>query len=77
MELFFTLKKIKKIDGLVMTSIYMLPQDKKNFSLFLKLYKKRKLTLMFIFENKKANSWKEIVSLHKKYMLYKSFNETI
>jgi len=33
MELFFILKKIKKIDGLIMTSIYMLPQDKKNFSI--------------------------------------------
>ena len=77
MELFFILKKIKKIDGLVMTSIYMLPQDKKNFSLFLKLYKKRKLTLMFIFENKKVDNWKEIASLHKKYMQYKAFNEVI
>lgn len=77
MELFFTLKKIKKIDGLVMTSIYMLPQDKKNFSLFLKLYKKRKLTLMFIFENKKVDNWKEISSLHKKYMQYKAFNEVM
>ncbi|MDA9956147.1 hypothetical protein N9D06_01790 [Candidatus Pelagibacter sp.] len=77
MELFYILRKIKKIDGLVMTSIYMLPQDKKNFSLFLKLYKKRKLTLMFIFENKKINSSSELLKLHKKYLQYKSFNEVM
>ena len=77
MELFFILKKIKKIDGLIMTSIYMLPQDKKNFSLFLKLYKKRNLKLIFIFENKRVNTHSELMKLYKKYSQFKSFNEIL
>lgn len=77
MELFSILRKTKKIDGIIMTSIHMLPQDKKNFLLFLKLYKKRKLKLIFIFENKKINNFKELIKIHKKYLKYQSFDNIL
>jgi sporadic carbohydrate cluster protein (TIGR04323 family) len=77
MELFFILKKIKYIDGLIMSSIYMLPQDIKNFSYFIKLYKKRKLKLIFIFENKEVNNSKELLIIYKKYSQYKSLNKIV
>lgn len=77
MELFSILRKIKKIDGIIMTSIHMLPQDKKNFSLFIKLYKKRKLKLIFIFENKKINNSIELIKIHKKYLKYQSFDNIL
>ena len=77
MELFSILRKIKKIDGIIMTSIHMLPQDKKNFSLFIKLYKKRKLKLIFIFENKKINNSIELIKIHKKYLKYQSFDKIL
>jgi sporadic carbohydrate cluster protein (TIGR04323 family) len=77
MELFFILKKIKNIDGLIMSSIYMLPQDIKNFSYFIKLYKKRKLKLIFIFENKEVNNSKELLIIYKKYSQYKSLNKIV
>jgi sporadic carbohydrate cluster protein (TIGR04323 family) len=75
MELFFILKSIKKIDGLIMNSIYMLPQDKKNFNFFINLYKKRNLKLFFIFENEKVKSLKELKIKFEEYKKYKSFND--
>ena len=75
MELFFILKSIKKIDGLIMNSIYMLPQDKKNFNFFINLYKKRNLKLFFIFENEKVKSLKELKIKFGEYKKYKSFND--
>ena len=60
MELFFILRNIKKIDGLIMNSIYMLPKDIKDFNLFCSLYSKRNIELIFIFENQKVNSLKEL-----------------
>ena len=77
MELFFILKKIKKIDGLIMSSIYMLPQDKKSFSHFVKLYKKRKLKLIFIFENQEVLNSKELLIIYKKYSQYKTLNQIV
>lgn len=75
MELFFILRKIKKIDGLIMNSIYMLPQDKKDFNLFCSLYSKRNIELIFIFENQKVNSLKELKNKYIEYKNYKSFND--
>ena len=77
MELFFTLKKIKKIDGLIMSSIYMLPQDKKNFLYFVKLYKKSKLKLIFIFENQEVNNTKQLLLIYKKYKQFKILNQAV
>ena len=74
MELFFILRNIKKINGIIMNSIYMLPQDKKNFDFFCDLYSKRNLKLIFIFENEKINSLKELKNKYKEYQKYKSFN---
>ena len=75
MELFFILRNIKKIDGLIMNSIYMLPQDIKDFNLFCSLYSKRNIKLIFIFENLKVNSLKELKNKYKEYKNYKSFND--
>ena len=77
MELFFILKKIKNIDGLIMSSIYMLPQDEKNFSFFIKLYKKRRLKIIFIFENTEVNNSKELLIIYKKYLQYKLLNKIV
>jgi hypothetical protein len=74
MELFFILRNIKKIDGLIMNSIYMLPQDIKDFNLFCSLYSKRNIELIFIFENQKVNSLKELKNKYIEYKNYKSFN---
>ena len=74
MELFFILRNIKKIDGLIMNSIYMLPQDIKDFNLFCSLYSKRKIELIFIFENQNVNSLKELKKKYTEYKNYKSFN---
>jgi sporadic carbohydrate cluster protein (TIGR04323 family) len=75
MELFFILRNIKKIDGLIMNSIYMLPQDIKDFNLFCSLYSKRNIELIFIFENQKVNSLKELKNKYIEYKNYKSFND--
>lgn len=75
MELFFILRNIKKIDGLIMNSIYMLPQDRKDFNLFCSLYSKRNIELIFIFENQKVNSLKELKNKYIEYKSYKSFND--
>ena len=75
MELFFILRNIKKIDGLIMNSIYMLPQDKKDLNLFCSLYSKRNIELIFIFENQKVNSLKELKNKYIEYKNYKSFND--
>jgi sporadic carbohydrate cluster protein (TIGR04323 family) len=77
MELFFILRNIKKINGIIMNSIYMLPQDKKNFSYFIKLYKKRKLKIIFIFENQEVKNSKELLLIYKKYSQYKSLNQIV
>jgi len=77
MELFFILKKINNIDGLIMSSIYMLPQDPKNFSYFIKLYKKRRLKIIFIFENKEVNNSQELLIIYKKYTQYKLLNKIV
>jgi sporadic carbohydrate cluster protein (TIGR04323 family) len=77
MELFFILKKIKKIDGLIMSSIYMLPQEKKNFLYFVKLYKKSKLKLIFIFENLEVNNSQQLLLIYKKYKQYKILNQVV
>lgn len=75
MELFFILRNIKKIDGLIMNSIYMLPQDRKDFNFFCSLYSKRNIELIFIFENQKVNSLKELKNKYIEYKSYKSFND--
>ena len=75
MELFFILRNIKKINGIIMNSIYMLPQDTKDFNLFCSLYSKRNIELIFIFENQKVNSLKEFKNKYKEYKTYKSFND--
>jgi len=74
MELFFILKNIKKIDGIIMNSIYMLPQDIKNFNYFCSLYSKRSLKLIFIFENQKINSLQNLKKKYLEYKQYESFN---
>ena len=75
MELFFILRNIKKIDGIIMNSIYMLPQDTKDFNLFCKLYSKRNIEIIFIFENQKVNSLKDLKNRYQEYKKYKSFND--
>ena len=75
MELFFILRNVKKIDGIIMNSIYMLPQDTKDFNLFCSLYSKRNLELIFIFENQKVNSLKNFKNKYEEYKNYKSFND--
>jgi sporadic carbohydrate cluster protein (TIGR04323 family) len=75
MELFFILRNVKKIDGIIMNSIYMLPQDTKDFKLFCSLYSKRNIELIFIFENQKVNSLKEFKNKYEEYKTYKSFND--
>jgi sporadic carbohydrate cluster protein (TIGR04323 family) len=75
MELFFILRNIKKIDGIIMNSIYMLPQDTKDFNLFCRLYLKRNIEIIFIFENQKVNSLKDLKNRYQEYKKYKSFND--
>lgn len=75
MELFFILRNIKKIDGVIMNSIYMLPQNAKDFNLFCRLYSKRNIEIIFIFENQKVNSLKDLKNKYQEYKKYKSFND--
>jgi sporadic carbohydrate cluster protein (TIGR04323 family) len=75
MELFSILRNIKKIDGMIMNSIYMLPQDIKDFNLFCRLYSKRNIEIIFIFENEKVNSLKDLKKKYQEYQKYKSFND--
>ena len=75
MELFFILKSIKKIDGIIMNSIYMLPQNIKDFNLFCSFYSKRNIELIFIFENLKVNSLKMLKHKYQEYKIFKSFND--
>jgi hypothetical protein len=55
----------------------MLPQDPKNFSYFIKLYKKRRLKIIFIFENKEVNNSQELLIIYKKYTQYKLLNKIV
>ena len=76
MELFSILKN-KKINIIVMTSIYILPSDKKNLDKLYKILKKRNKEFYFIFENLKCKNFKELKYNIKKYFSYKKLDKLI
>ena len=76
MEL-FSIVNNKNIKVIVMTSIYMLPDNIKDFKRFCDAIKKNKKEFFFIFENVSSNNLKELKNLRKKFHIYKKLNKII
>ncbi len=76
MELFSLVKK-KNIDVIIMTSIYMLPNNKKDFAKFCKYLNKNHKDFFFILENKSITKLKNLKKIVKNYNLYKKLNKII
>tara|TARA_B110000211_G_C13918520_1_gene481633 strand:+ start:233 stop:628 length:396 start_codon:yes stop_codon:yes gene_type:complete len=74
MELFSAVKN-KKIKVIVMTSVYMLPNNIKDFKKFCEIIKKNKKEFFFIFENSSSSNLKELKDLTKKFNFYKKLNK--
>ncbi len=76
MELFSIVRK-KSVKVIVMTSIYMLPQNKKDFEKLLNYLKIDNKEFYFIFENQNAKNFNQLKLLQKKYKSYKVINKYI
>ena len=76
MEL-FSIVNNKNIKVIVMTSIYMLPDNIKDFKRFCDAIKKNKKEFFFIFENVSSTNLKELKNLRKKFHTYKKLNKII
>jgi sporadic carbohydrate cluster protein (TIGR04323 family) len=76
MELFSLVKK-KNIEVIIMTSIYMLPNNKKDFTKFCDYLKKNRKEFFFIFENKSVVNLNDLKKIVKNYNLYKKLNKFI
>lgn len=76
MELFSLIKK-KDTNIIVMMSIYMLPNNKKDFLKLCDLLKKNKKEFIFIFESLDIKNVKQLKNKVKKFRLYKEFNKII
>lgn len=76
MELFSLLKK-DDTNIIVMMSIYMLPDNKKDFIKFYKLLKKNEKHFVFVFENLKIKNIKELKNEVNKFKLFKELNKFI
>jgi len=66
MELFSIIKK-KEINVIVMASIFMLPDNKKDFKKFCDILRKNKKEFIFIFENISCKNLKELKNLRNKF----------
>ena len=76
MEL-FSIVNNKNIKVIVMTSIYMLPDNIKDFKRVCDAIKKNKKEFFFIFENVSSTNLKELKNLRKKFHTYKKLNKII
>jgi sporadic carbohydrate cluster protein (TIGR04323 family) len=74
MELFSIVKK-KDIQVIVMTSIHMLPNNKKDFSKFCQILNKNKKEFFFIFENTLCKNLSELKILKNKFNLIKKLDK--
>ena len=76
MELFSIINN-KNTNIIVMTSIYMLPNNTKDFERFCKILKKNKKEFFFIFENISAKNLTQLKKLKQKFNLFKKLNQFI
>ena len=76
MELFSIVKK-KDIEIIVMASIYMLPNNSKDFKRLCNYVKKNKKMFFFIFENKHTKSLDDLKDLQKKFDTYRKLNKFV
>jgi len=76
MELFSIIKK-KEINIVVMASLYMLPNNLKDFNIFCNLIKKNKKQFFFIFENILCKNSNDLIKLKKKFNMYKKLNKLV
>ena len=76
MELFSIIKN-KDINIIVMTSLYMLPNNSKDFKIFCNLIKKNKKEFFFIFENILCKNTNDLIKLTKKFDTYKKLNKFV
>ena len=76
MELFSIIKK-KEINIVVMASLYMLPNNLKDFNIFCNLIKKNKKQFFFIFENILCKNSNDLIKLTKKFNMYKKLNKLV
>ena len=74
MELFSIVKK-KDIQVIVMTSIHMLPNNKKDFGKFCQILNKNKKEFFFIFENTFCTNLSELKILKNKFNLIKKLEK--
>ena len=76
MELFSIVKK-KDIEIIVMASIYMLPNNSKDFKRLCNYVKKNKKMFFFIFENKHTKNLDDLKDLQKKFDTYRKLNKFV
>lgn len=74
MELFSLIKK-KDTEIVIMMSIYMLPNNKRDMKAFLKILENNNKEFFFIFENIHIKSINELKKNIKKYNIYKKLNQ--
>ncbi len=74
MELFALIKK-KDTNIIIMMSIYMLPNNKKDMSVFLKILEKNNKEFFFIFENIHSKTTNELKRSIKKYNTFRKLNK--
>ncbi|MDC3119475.1 hypothetical protein OA430_00590 [Candidatus Pelagibacter sp.] len=74
MELFSLIKK-RETDIIIMMSIYMLPNNKRDMSIFLKILKKNNKEFFFIFENIHTKTINDLKKNINKYNIYRKLNK--
>ena len=74
MELFSLIKK-KDTQVIIMMSIYMLPNNRKDLSALLKILEKSNKEFHFIFENIHSKTTHELKKSIKKFNIYKKLNK--
>ncbi len=76
MELFSIIRN-KKIEIIVMASIYMLPNNRKDFQKLCNYLKKNRKMFFFIFENISCKNLYDLKNLRKKFSTYKKLNKFV